>query len=75
MGRSSNASSVIWTRRERPLVTSRAERSPTAAPATPAATSVAASAPVRRMTRVRRSLPATAIAKVTANSATKLDWE
>ena len=41
IGRSSNASSVIRTRRERPLVTSRAERSPMAAPATPAATSVA----------------------------------
>ena len=46
-----------------------------AAPATPAATSVASSVHARSATRVRRSLPTIAIANVTTKSATKLDCE
>ncbi len=74
-GRSLNASNVTDTSRERPLVTSFAERPPIAAPATPAAASVTTSAHARSTIRVRRSAPITATANVTTKSATKLDWE
>ena len=75
IGRSLNASTVTSTSRERPLVTSFADRPPIDAPATPAAASVATSAQASRTIRVRPSAPTTATANVTTNSATKLDCE
>ena len=72
-GRASKASRVTLTSRERPLVTSLAERLFTASAATAAAASVATSAQATSTIRRRRPIPTTATANVTTKSATKLD--
>ena len=69
------ASRVTFTSRERPLVTSLAERPFTASAATAAAANVATSAQATRRIRSRRPIPTSATANVTTKSATKLDCE